>query len=58
MRDRFWTCKDGRKILVSNMQTSHIESILRMMQRKPGWRALMRPRLELELDIRRWGLRK
>lgn len=57
MRDRFWTCADGRKILVSNLQTDHIIRILAMMDKKPGWRKIVRPRLELELEIRKLGLR-
>lgn len=31
---RTWTTKDGKKIRVSDMETSHIENALRMLRRK------------------------
>lgn len=29
-----WTCQDGRKIPVSEMETSHVQNSLRMLRRK------------------------
>lgn len=56
MMDRIWECRDGRKIAVSAMRTSHIKYCLRMMDRARArgrrWREEYRARLELELEIR------
>jgi hypothetical protein len=53
MYDRVWVCRDGRRILVSQMETRHIINCIRMIQRKwPWWRAEYLARLELELFAR------
>ena len=56
MMDRIWVCRDGSKIAVSAMRTSHIMNCLRMMDRARArgrrWREEYRDRLELELEIR------
>lgn len=34
MKDEFWTCRDGRKIAVGDMDESHVRNTLRMILRK------------------------
>ena len=54
MQDKMWECRDGRRLLVSQMEYTHILFCIRKIQRsKVGWRKEYLPRLELELDIRR-----
>jgi hypothetical protein len=57
VRDRVWVTKDGRKLLVAQMETGHIERALEMIKAN-NWRRRYQTRLELELEIRRQGLRK
>lgn len=53
MQDTVWVCKDGRKILVSNMEYSHLLNCIAKIQRsKTGWRKEYLNRLEIELTIR------
>lgn len=52
MQDRLWICRDGRALLVSQMETSHIVNAIALIQRRPNWRRDYLPRLELELVIR------
>jgi hypothetical protein len=53
MQDTVWETKDGIKILVSQMDTSHILNCIAKIRRSPrGWRREYLPRLELELTIR------
>lgn len=52
MRDTVWVCRDGRHILVSNMETSHIKNCISLIERKKNWRRKYLDRLQLELLIR------
>jgi hypothetical protein len=53
MQDTVWICKDGRQILVSAMETSHIHNcIAKILRSRRGWRREYLPRLQLELLIR------
>lgn len=53
MQDRIWVTRDGQRLLVSNMTTSHIVNALRMIDRHGNtWRADYRERLEIELVAR------
>lgn len=51
MKDTVWTCKDGREILVRDMDTSHIINCIRLIKNR-NWRREYLDRLELELLIR------
>lgn len=53
MLDRIWITARGERIPVSQMETSHIISCIRRIQRKNGWRRQYLERLQLELNIRR-----
>lgn len=55
MRDTLWVCKDGRRLPVTQMETSHVQNAINLIHRKRGWRRGYLKRLELELLIR--GLR-
>lgn len=57
MQDRIWVTRDGRSMTVSQMETRHIVNSINMIRRKKRWRRVFLPRLELELEIRRLGLR-
>lgn len=53
MLDRVWVCKDGRQLLVSQMETSHIEKcIAKILRSRKGWRRNFLERLQIELVIR------
>lgn len=56
MLELVWVCKDGRRIPVSKMETSHIRNCLNKIDRAAArgynWRTEYRARLELELEIR------
>lgn len=53
MMDTVWTCADGRKVLVSKMEYSHLLNCIAKIRRsRKGWRREYLPRLELELTIR------
>ncbi len=52
MQDKIWRCRDGRRLLVSQMATSHILNSIARIQRL-NWRRAYLPRLELELEIRK-----
>lgn len=54
MKDQVWITRDGQRLLVSQMTTSHINNAIAMIQRSNrGWRRSYLERLELELRIRR-----
>jgi hypothetical protein len=53
MKDTIWTCRDGRQVLVSQMEYQHLMNCIRMIGRKRSWRREYLPRLLLELEIRR-----
>jgi hypothetical protein len=57
MRDMVWVTRDGQRLLVSQMETSHIVNCVRKIQRSRGWRQEYLDRLILELRIRELGLR-
>lgn len=58
MQDMVWTCKDGRSILVSQMETSHIINCIAKIERsRRCWRIEYLERLRLELFIRDLGAR-
>jgi len=53
MRDTVWTTREGKRILVSQMETSHVVNCIALIRRHAGrWRAKYLDRLELELLIR------
>jgi hypothetical protein len=53
MQDKVWQCKDGRLLVVSQMDTSHINNCIRLIQKSGGtWRAEYLERLQIELLIR------
>lgn len=53
MQDTVWECADGRKVLVSQMEYSHLLNCISKIQRsKKGWRKEYLERLLLELTIR------
>lgn len=52
MQDTVWTCRDGKKILVSQMETRHIHNCIAMILRHKYWRRKYLDRLQLELVIR------
>lgn len=53
MQDTVWETRDGQKILVSNMETSHIQNcIAKILRSRRGWRREYLDRLRLELIIR------
>lgn len=59
MQDTVWITAKGERILVSNMDTSHINACIAKIRRsRKGWRKEYLPRLELELDIRSLNLRQ
>lgn len=53
MRDRLWRCKDGRVLVVAQMDTQHVKHCIAKIQRMKNWRRQYLPRLELELEIRK-----
>lgn len=65
MKDSLWRCADGRKLFVAQMDDRHLANCIAMIKRGhdaagrkvgPKTRALL-PRLEIEQEIRRQGLR-
>lgn len=48
-RSLVWTCRDGRKIKVSDMTTQHIRNTLAMLERD-GVSATCEPRWDAECD--------
>jgi hypothetical protein len=52
MQDTVWTCRDGRQVLVSQMDDRHLHFAIAMILRNPGWREEYLDRLQLELVIR------
>lgn len=53
MQDTVWVTADGRKVLVSKMEYSHLLNCIAKIKRsRRGWRKEYLPRLELELTIR------
>ncbi len=58
MFDRLWRCKDGRTMRVSQMDNQHLRNAIAMIKRsKSNWRRGYLSRLELEVEIRKLGLR-
>jgi hypothetical protein len=57
MKDKIWRCKNGRMLTVAQMETSHIQNSIAMIERSKNWRKHYLPRLQLELEIRKQGLR-
>ena len=57
MRDRVWRCRDGRRLLVSEMSDSHLHNAVVMILRSRGWRLRYLDRLLLEIEIRKLGLK-
>lgn len=52
MQDKVWVTRDGRKILVSQMETSHIVRCIAMILRNRNWRREYLDRLRIELIAR------
>ncbi len=52
MQDTMWKCADGRRVLVSQMEYSHLLNCIAKIQRHKNWRREYLPRLELEITIR------
>jgi hypothetical protein len=56
MQDKVWRCKDGRTLLVSQMDTRHINNCIRLIEYSIAigkrWRVGYLERLRLELFIR------
>ena len=53
MKDMIWICKDGRRMRITEMETSHIRNAIAMIERSvKGWRRSYLERLRLELEIR------
>lgn len=52
MQDTIWICRDGRKVLVSQMSDRHLDNAIALVLRSSGWRREYLDRLELELTIR------
>lgn len=52
MQDKVWITRDGRMLLVSQMETRHILNCIAMIERKRNWRRRYLERLYLELLIR------
>jgi hypothetical protein len=58
MLELIWVTREGHKLLISQMETGHIENCIAKIRRsRRGWRREYLPRLELELQIRDMGLR-
>jgi len=58
VRDRVWRCRDGRRLLVSEMSDSHLVNAINLIRRSRGWRRQYLDRLRLEIEIRQLGLRR
>jgi hypothetical protein len=53
MQDTIWITKDGRQILVQQMERSHLVNCIAKIERsKTNWRKEYLSRLQLELWIR------
>lgn len=53
MRDKIWVTRDKRRMLVSDMETSHVKRAIAMIERSTtGWRRGYLERLRIELIIR------
>jgi hypothetical protein len=58
MLELVWVTKDGKRLLVSRMETSHIHNCIAKIERsRKGWRREYLERLKLELEIRAMGER-
>jgi hypothetical protein len=57
MRDTVWICRDGRRLLVSEMSDSHLVNAINMILRNRRWRRRYLDRLLLETEIRKLGLK-
>lgn len=51
MRDRVWVCRDGRKLLVSQMTDGHIANPIAKI-RRDNWRTEYLERLLIEQVVR------
>lgn len=47
-----WTTKEGERLRVRDMSTSHIQNCVAMIKRKPGWRLRWLALLQNELQAR------
>jgi hypothetical protein len=53
MQDKVWITRDGRQLLVSQMETSHVVACIAKIERSGcRWRPEYLERLRLELTIR------
>jgi len=56
MQDKVWITADGRRLLVSQMETRHlINCVAKILRSRRGWRLEYLERLQLELFIRSLG---
>lgn len=54
MLDPLWTCRDGRRMRVGQMDDGHLAHSIAMIERSAkGWRNSWLPRLKLEQEIRK-----
>lgn len=53
MRDTLWICRDGTRLLVSQMTDRHLHNAIAMILRRHAWRREYLDRLLLEVDIRK-----
>jgi hypothetical protein len=53
MQDKIWVTRDGRRIVVAQMATSHIQHCIAKIERSGGrWRGEYLERLRLEVAVR------
>jgi hypothetical protein len=52
MQDTVWITKDGRRILVRQMERRHLLNCIDKIERSRGWRREYLERLKMELEIR------
>lgn len=53
MHDPVWVTKDGRRMLVGQMDDKHLRNSIAKIERSRNWRRHWLPRLYLELEIRK-----
>jgi hypothetical protein len=51
--DRLWLCRDYRLVKISEMSDSHLESSIRLVERRAPWREDYLPALKAEKERRR-----
>lgn len=52
VKDRIWTCRDGRRMFPGEMEDSHLAYSIAKIERSNNWRKDWLPRLRLEQQIR------